>query len=485
MKQLNEVFPNLSEEAKDTWGDNYAKFVSKFIEYAKQKKLIADWEPADRTEFLKANNCISSILQGNFSHEQQELLIDHWGEFVEPLYEIVSDTEYKPEVCKSLYDKIIKVTTANNGKNMWAATLRFLCAFQPSKLSTLVIGSWGLYEMLRPFGIAEFAGGNNIDLNHHIQCFINEQYPNDDMYRRSTYTWRLNYEIVEWKKRMDSEIGLIEDAVCLLKQKKNLILQGAPGTGKTYSTASVIVEMRGQLMPDMSRDEVMEIYNKEIEDGHVEFTTFHQSLDYEDFVEGLKPELDKESHQVQYGIEAGVFKRICDKARNDSEHGYFLIIDEINRGNVAKIFGELITLLEADKRIGETNAIVATLPYSKEKFGVPNNLYIIGTMNTTDRSVGFIDYALRRRFAFLTVKANRNVIEHYCADTKQIALAYFDKVNEHIKNYSSENVEDLMIGHSYFLADDKKQLELKWKYEVLPLLAEYYKDGLITKPFEV
>lgn len=201
MKQLNEVFPNLSEEAKDEWGDRYVKFVPKFIEYAKQKKLIADWEPDDRTEFLKANNGICSLLQGNFSHEQQQLLINHWGEFVEPLYEIVSNTEYKPEVCKSLYDKIIKVTTANNGKNMRAATLRFLCSFQPSKLSTLIVGSQELYEMLRPFGIAEFAGGNDIDLNHHIQCFINEQYPNDDMYRRSTYTWRLKYEIVEWKKK--------------------------------------------------------------------------------------------------------------------------------------------------------------------------------------------------------------------------------------------------------------------------------------------
>ena len=322
-----------------------------------------------------------------------------------------------------------------------------------------------------------------MDLSHHLQSFINEQYPTDNFYYRSTYTWRFYDYVAEWKKANGME--LIENSVNLLKSKKNLILQGAPGTGKTYNTASIIVEMDGQLMPDMSRESIMEIYNKKIDDGQIEFTTFHQSMDYEDFVEGLKPLLDSESKQVTYTIEDGIFKRVCKRAAENPDNKFYLIIDEINRGNVAKIFGELITLIEADKRGDQTNAINVTLPYSKEHFTVPGNLYIIGTMNTTDRSVGSIDYALRRRFTFLTVVANRSVIAAQSHDVADKALKYFDKVSEHIQKYpaSDMNMEDLMIGQSYFLAKDVKELELKWRYEVLPLLEEYYKDGLISHPF--
>ena len=152
-----------------------------------------------------------------------------------------------------------------------------------------------------------------------------------------------------------------------------------------------------------------------------------------------------------------------------------LIIDEINRGNIAKIFGELITLLEVDKREGSEHPIQVTLPYSKELFSVPKNLYIIGTMNTTARSTGTIDYALRRRFAFVTLKSDRSVI-------KNQALALFDNIEEFIrkKQCGDLGIDDLMVGHSYFMSASEEELREKMEYEVLPLIAEYINDGILN-----
>lgn len=482
--ELNKVFQEVP--ADDKWGNDYKYFTPHFIEYAKGKLPIASWKNEDKEQFLASYNCVSSLKQGNFTYEQRDALVDNWEEhFIEPLYKIVTNENFQLQTNKELFNKIISVTTKDGGKNMRAATLRFLAAFQPTNLSSIVASKdlWGAYHILRPFGLPDYEGSTDIELSHHIQSYINSQYSNEDIYYRSTYAWRLyDYLIEEWKSANGME--LIENSVKLLEKKKNLILQGAPGTGKTYTTASIIVEMKREYMPDMSRQEVMDKYNEMVNNGYVEFTSFHQSLDYEDFVEGLKPNV-KDGH-ITYSVESGIFKKLCNKASQDTDHSYFLIIDEINRGNVSKIFGELITLLEPDKRKGSVNALSAILPYSKKPFNIPENLFIIGTMNTTDRSVGVIDYALRRRFAFLTVKAKESIVSRQGGEIGKKALEYFKKVYEHLKKYPSSDIDldDLMIGHSYFLADTIPSLELKWKYEVLPLLEEYYKDGLISKPFK-
>lgn len=481
--ELNNVFQDI--HANDGWGMAYKKFTPRFIDYAKNKLPISSWTGEDRDQFLASDNCVSSLMQGNFTHDQRKAIVDNWEAFfLKDLYQIVTSDSFQLQTNKELFDKIISVTTKVGGKSMRAAALRFLAAFQPTHLSTVVTGKnlWELYHILRPFGLPNYIGQSDIELSHHLQVYINSQYSSDDIYLRSTYAWRFYDFVEEWKAAKGME--LIEKSVKLLKEKRNIILQGAPGTGKTYTTASIIVEMKREYMPDMSRQEIMEKYNNMVNNGFVEFTTFHQSLDYEDFVEGLKP-IVKDGH-VTYNVEPGIFRKICNKASNDSDNYYFLIIDEINSGNVSKIFGELITLLEPDKRKGSVNAISAILPYSKESFSIPDNLYIIGTMNTTDRSVGTIDYALRRRFAFLTVKANESIVSRQNGDVGKKAVDYFRKVYEHLKKYPSGDIDldDLMIGHSYFIADSIPQLELKWKYEVIPLLDEYYKDGLISKPFK-
>ena len=282
---------------------------------------------------------------------------------------------------------------------------------------------------------------------------------------------------------------IVNEIVDIIKQKKQIILQGAPGTGKTYSSPEIAVKLIDENAPS-NRAELMKRYKELADKEQIFFTTFHQSMDYEEFVEGIKPET--ENGNITYKLEDGIFKKACKMAENKSNK-VVLIIDEINRGNISKIFGELITLLEPDKRKGNENEIEAILPYSKEKFSVPDNLYIIGTMNTADRSIGYVDYALRRRFAFITVKANKSAIENYYdnikknSDCKDNAINLFDKIKDLIEENINEEFEadDIMIGHSYFMAQNLEELENKLEYEIKPLLLEYLKDGILKLNDEI
>ena len=291
-----------------------------------------------------------------------------------------------------------------------------------------------------------------------------------------------------WLKHITST-SFINKCAKLLETKNNIVLQGAPGTGKTYNTAAIALAVLGVKKVDLSdHKKVMDEYEK-LKDKQIFFTTFHQSLDYEDFVEGMKPKVIKDKKDnpigVTYDYEDGIFKIACKAAQ---EKPVVLIIDEINRGNVSKIFGELITLLEADKREGAAHPIPVKLAYSKKPFMVPQNLFIIGTMNTTDRSTGTIDYALRRRFAFVTLKSSEKVVEeHYDkkgdAVLKSIAIKLFNDVRAFIENPShlcgDFDIDDLMVGHSYFMAGDREELQLKMEYEVVPLVNEYINDGIL------
>ena len=227
--------------------------------------------------------------------------------------------------------------------------------------------------------------------------------------------------------------------------------------------------------------------DSDIEIKRYEFVTFHQSFTYEDFIEGIKPILNDNENDLNYSIEDGVFKKICLKARKDPDQNYAIFIDEINRGNVAQIFGELITLIEDDKREGEENELSTILPYSKTKFSVPTNLYVIGTMNTADRSVEALDSALRRRFSFIEMPPKPELIQKVGSIPDGILngidLAELLKtINKRIEKLLDK---DHMIGHSYFLSvSNLKSLKKVFQNKVIPLLQEYFfgdygKIGLI------
>lgn len=213
-----------------------------------------------------------------------------------------------------------------------------------------------------------------------------------------------------------------------------------------------------------------------------EFVTFHQAFTYEDFVEGIKPQLETGSNDITYEIKDGVFKQLANKAEKDPTNNYAIFIDEINRGNVASIFGELITLLEPDKRIDAVNEIKVKLPYSKTMFGVPSNLYVFGTMNTADRSVEALDSALRRRFSFREVMPNYKIVREILGVNNEWNGLHIDSILEKINKRIVRLIDrDHQIGHSYFLklSDFEKDgitegLKAIFSENIVPLLQEYF-----------
>lgn len=281
--------------------------------------------------------------------------------------------------------------------------------------------------------------------------------------------------------KADNSLGKVIPQTCLdierpVRTKKiyplNSIIYGAPGTGKTYSTAeyaqaiiaNVTLDEFRSIHPD--RKEVMKSYNNLIKNGQIVFTTFHQSYGYEEFIQGLRP--DTTSDTMNFITVDGIFKRIADKAITDTQNNYVIIIDEINRANISKVFGELITLIEEDKRWGEINQTSATLQ-SGDIFAVPNNLYILGTMNSADKSISLIDTALRRRFDFVEQKPDSSLITD--PEMKNI----LERLNRLLADQLGNS--DLLIGHSYFMNKSISDLPKVLNNNIIPLLYEYFYDN--------
>ena len=454
-----------------------------------------------------------------------------------------------------------------------------------------------------------------------------------------------------------------DDVVLTWERRKNVVLYGAPGTGKTYDVPELAVRLCDPafMAAEPSREEIVSRYNQLKTEKRIAFTTFHQSLDYEDWIEGLRPVVN-ENNQVTYEIESGIFKKLCEEAERpvvkdkqvgisdnavvwkvslagtgdnnvrrecmennhirigwdgygpvisdetdwsvyngegkqildayinkmkigdivmscyssqtidaigvvvsdyefedkfpnykrvrrvnwlvkninenivemndgktmtlgtvyrlnsitldnvksilekydtsskmeENDKAYVMVIDELNRGNVSKVFGELITLLEADKRKGRINAESVVLPYSKKAFHIPNNVYLIATMNTADRSLGSLDYAIRRRFAFIAEKPFGLEVEGFNEELFELVSSLFVKNFDEYKESGWDQTmklepadtlseeykpEDVWIGHSYFLMQDEEgedNTSNRLLYEIIPLLEEYVRDGVLT-----
>lgn len=215
-------------------------------------------------------------------------------------------------------------------------------------------------------------------------------------------------------------------------------------------------------------------------DQRYAFVTFHQSFSYEDFIEGIRPQFDEQSKSLDYSPKAGIFKKICAIATTNREKEFAVFIDEINRGNISEIFGELISLIEVDKREGMANELSVTLPYSKETFVVPKNVNIYGTMNSADRSIGAIDIALRRRFKFVPMVPDSDIIDNELRmngidphDVDGIdVIKLFDRMNERIEILIDRNH---VLGQAMFMGirngDDIIDVMCN---KVVPLLEEYF-----------
>lgn len=274
--------------------------------------------------------------------------------------------------------------------------------------------------------------------------------PDDRVVAYDTYDEEMFFEQVYMEEEKYRQL------VALIKAKKNVILQGPPGVGKTYSATRLCYSLVGALDPN-----------------RVMMIQFHQSYSYEDFIVGYRP--TEKGYELKYGA----FYEFCKNAEEDSDNDYYFLIDEINRGNLSKIFGELFMLIESDKR-----GVKLQLLYGNERFSVPENVYIIGMMNTADRSLALLDYALRRRFAFFDLKPSFDT-EGFRGYQDGLKSDKFDRLIEAVKRLNHDISDDsslgegFEIGHSFFcgiteVTDDI--LERIVEFELIPLLKEYWFD---------
>lgn len=408
--------------------------------------------------------------------------------------------EYNPGITAEEYERILD--NENIVKRVWLDTLYYLY---------IMGGAGSCKQIANKYGnsVAHY-NTNAINVARAVyketQCplYIREsgknQYWSVLFYGRAmedsdegVFSYKIREPLMEAIKMLE-ERGVFQEMKEVDKQfDKNLILYGPPGTGKTYNSVIYAVAIcDGKSVDELTDyDAVMTRYNELKKAGRISFTTFHQSYGYEEFIEGIKPIIDENKQDIGYTIEPGVFKKFCDNAKSitrtstgiestvieENTEPYVFIIDEINRGNISKIFGELITLIESTKRAGMPEAASAILPYSGDEFSVPSNVYILGTMNTADRSIALMDTALRRRFQFVEMMPDSDVLRKIHADKVEDldVAAMLDKINERIEYlYDREHT----IGHAFFtdLKDDATLVKLQSIFEksVIPLLQEYF-----------
>lgn len=410
-------------------------------------------------------------------HGKKEIVIDNpeefWQNFRNQLYNFlceIGNTTYFPDI-ESKYPLI---------KNIPIVAVKLSYLYFPEKF--INVGTKGkLLDIIDKFEI-DCDSIISSKLSHTISAYIRENIPeicNDDPQWIGHALWRyMNSEELDdesettideiypytpemFKKDVFIPDEKYNDIVELLDRKKNIILTGAPGVGKTYMAKRIVYSLQGTT--DKSK---------------MLFVQFHQSYSYEEFIEGYRPGEDG-----NFKLEKGLFYTFCKKAENNPGTPYYLIIDEINRGNLSKIFGELLMLIESDKR-GEK----LQLAYSKKEFSVPKNLFIIGLMNTADRSLAIIDYALRRRFSFVNIepafnssKFKTKFLELY-DDTCTDVIDLINRLNNDIQEDLSLG-SGFMIGHSYFSTEKngmkkstKEDIKQILNYEIKPLIEEYWYD---------
>jgi 5-methylcytosine-specific restriction protein B len=274
--------------------------------------------------------------------------------------------------------------------------------------------------------------------------------------------------------------GIPGQIQAILDRKGQVVVYGPPGTGKTYRARRTILDLAalrafGRTFAEVSVEEKAEVEGSKAKPGLVRSCTFHPGYGYEDFLEGFRPSLSG-SGTLVYRPEPGIFKSICTDALKQQNRHFFLLVDEINRGDIPRIFGELLTLLEKDKR-----GVQVTLPISRESFTVPANVYVVGTMNTADRSIALLDTALRRRFGFLELMPDSSVLGSVSVENVIPLGPWIDALNDRIRERLGRDARNLQIGHAYLLENGKPITDFSrfvhiLHEDIVPLLEEYCYD---------
>jgi MoxR-like ATPase len=460
MRAMVEICPEIKEDLEGLLDDDLRLKV-----FGKAKKMIeAIYEYGESTEAVLAKMVNSNQAEGS----QQSQVIDNTD----------------PDSTEAKFREWMRAQTTASGRKPTPATISSNCTALKKVCQLMDIVEYpdvdSLFEIT---DIDTFVDIRDIIKGHHDYAEVNEAINN--RFLNTALKWYEKYlnELHEETEEEDAAIAAepygkedflkkvfltpeeYDKLYKLLMYKKNVILQGAPGVGKTFLAKRFAYSIIG-----------------EKNDKYIEVVQFHQNYSYEDFIMGYKPT------DENFELKTGVFYNFCDKAKRDSEHKYFFIIDEINRGNLSKIFGELMMLIEGDKR-GEGNRI--KLAYRNEEFYVPENLYLIGMMNTADRSLAMMDYALRRRFSFFDVDPAfgkpqfREYLKGYISDDSVVnkVIHRFTELNKKIADEENSGLgKGFCIGHSYFCNPPVQgQSDQEWydtiiEFEVSPLLDEYWWD---------
>ncbi len=486
--------PVLNLEMKDGWYERSYRVIAESKDTSAYKGIQKWWSPNDNSTCIKVDNddqklFEEAVLVPYFDMTLNKLFGDadqkqgYWWLTANPKIWSFADLKVGEEQSYTLYNEnghkrrifqnfldakvgdivigyeanpvkkvvaLAKITQANDGKSVYfekteglASPVEYLdlkACSELEKMEFFVQPNGSLFKLTK--GEFDFIMDIIRDDNPLKQADAPIQKYTKENFLNKVYMTEERYDVLE----------------ALLRNKKNLILQGAPGVGKTFTAKKLAYAMMG-----------------EMDDSRIEMVQFHQNYSYEDFIMGYRPD------GTDFKLTDGIFYRFCQTAANHPDKEFFFIIDEINRGNMSKIFGELLMLIEKDYR-----GTKATLAYSGMPFSVPENLFIIGMMNTADRSLAMIDYALRRRFSFFEIEPGFNS-EGFTKYQNGFANETFNALIDQIKALNKEITDDkslgrgFQIGHSYFCGREETGCTDEWmrsvvEFDILPMLGEYWFD---------